>query len=367
MPLGLCDGSRPWLGPYTKEPCGEPNRLLIRTASNAYFPQLMSVISLPDRDETVKQAVDAAWEYLEAVEDLERAPVRAEESQGQAGPGRHQRRGGLRRDPGPARRRREGGEDGQARGAGNPDRQQGRDRRRPAGRRLLRAGAARDRLGHALDEADRAGRPGASAARSRRPGRLHALRGGGTRHRRRAGDRRPAGAAGPRNLLAAGRREQGRGRLPPVQGRRPSRTGSSGRTCIERGRQLEAGFECWQAEHQGTQREFSGLPYLMLHSFSHLLITAVALECGYPASSIRERIYALPEHRLRRPALHRHLRRRRDAGRPDPGRPTDPRAHPRAPWNSASSAPTTRSAPSTSRRTPTSGGSCTARPATAAC
>src|SRR5439155_457085 len=57
--LGHCDGSRPWLGPFTKEECGEPNRLLIRTASNAYFPQLMSVISLPDRDETVKQAVDA--------------------------------------------------------------------------------------------------------------------------------------------------------------------------------------------------------------------------------------------------------------------------------------------------------------------
>jgi len=33
---------------------------------------------------------------------------------------------------------------------------------------------------------------------------------------------------------------------------------------------------------------------MMLHSFSHLLITAVALECGYPASSIRERIYAVP-------------------------------------------------------------------------
>ena len=68
---GYCDGSRPWLGPYTKETCGEPNRLLIRTASNAYFPQLMSVISLPDRDETVKVAVDAAWEFLEEVEDLE--------------------------------------------------------------------------------------------------------------------------------------------------------------------------------------------------------------------------------------------------------------------------------------------------------
>ena len=64
-------GSRPWLGPYTKETCGEPNRLLIRTASNSYFPQLMSVVSLPDRDETVKQAIDAAWEFLEEVEDLQ--------------------------------------------------------------------------------------------------------------------------------------------------------------------------------------------------------------------------------------------------------------------------------------------------------
>ena len=43
--LGSCDGSRPWLGPYTKESCGEPSRLLIRSASNAYFPQPMSVIS----------------------------------------------------------------------------------------------------------------------------------------------------------------------------------------------------------------------------------------------------------------------------------------------------------------------------------
>jgi len=33
--LGHCDGYQPWLGPVTKEPCGEPNRLLIRTASNA--------------------------------------------------------------------------------------------------------------------------------------------------------------------------------------------------------------------------------------------------------------------------------------------------------------------------------------------
>src|ERR1700722_13623081 len=69
--LGLCDGARPWLGPFTKETCGEPSRLLIRSASNAYFPQLMSVISLPERDQTVKQTVDRVWSYLEGVGGIE--------------------------------------------------------------------------------------------------------------------------------------------------------------------------------------------------------------------------------------------------------------------------------------------------------
>ena len=58
--------------------------------------------------------------------------------------------------------------------------------------------------------------------------------------------------------------------------------------------QLAEGFEAWAAERQGSKRVFPGPAYLMLHSFSHLLITAVALGCGYPASSIRERIYAIP-------------------------------------------------------------------------
>src|SRR5262249_10725385 len=61
--LGLCDGSRPWLGPFTKEKCNEPNRLLVRTASNAYFPQILSVISLPEQDEAFAQAVNRVWEH----------------------------------------------------------------------------------------------------------------------------------------------------------------------------------------------------------------------------------------------------------------------------------------------------------------
>jgi hypothetical protein len=84
--LGHCDGSRPWLGAYAKETCGDINRLLIRTASNAYFPQLLSVISLPSRDEELVKAVDKVWEnFLQYVTDLEdlgrdrakKPPVRA--------------------------------------------------------------------------------------------------------------------------------------------------------------------------------------------------------------------------------------------------------------------------------------------------
>ena len=59
--LGRCNGNRPWLGNYAHESCQESSRLLIRTASNAYFPQLISAITLPDRNESLKEAVKAVW------------------------------------------------------------------------------------------------------------------------------------------------------------------------------------------------------------------------------------------------------------------------------------------------------------------
>lgn len=39
---------------------------------------------------------------------------------------------------------------------------------------------------------------------------------------------------------------------------------------------------------------FPGILYVMLHSFAHILIREFALECGYSAASVRERIYASP-------------------------------------------------------------------------
>ena len=54
-----------------------------------------------------------------------------------------------------------------------------------------------------------------------------------------------------------------------------------------------AGFESWQGQHPHSHRHFPELPYFLLHPLWHVLLTSVALECGYPASSIRERVYAL--------------------------------------------------------------------------
>ncbi|MBS2025997.1 MAG: DUF1998 domain-containing protein, partial [Deltaproteobacteria bacterium] len=60
-----------------------------------------------------------------------------------------------------------------------------------------------------------------------------------------------------------------------------------------RGRELDAGFRAWLAHRNlDPSTPWPGLPYVMLHSLSHLLITSVSLSCGYSASALRERVYA---------------------------------------------------------------------------
>ena len=60
----------------------------------------------------------------------------------------------------------------------------------------------------------------------------------------------------------------------------------------KRGDQLVEGFNAWCRAKGLRDARFPGLPYIMLHTLSHLLVTAVSLECGYAASAIRERVYA---------------------------------------------------------------------------
>lgn len=68
VPLGSCAGTRPWLGRNYREGCGQPCRLLIRTASNAYFPQVVSVLSIPDGGKVIQQVIAELWEDLQIVD-----------------------------------------------------------------------------------------------------------------------------------------------------------------------------------------------------------------------------------------------------------------------------------------------------------
>ena len=291
--LGYCDGARPWLGQYAREQCGEPNRLLIRTASNAYFPQQMTVISLPDRNEAVRQAVDAAWDFIEAIESIEELRYERKKVKVKAAL--------------------EGFSDEEVfadvqarRGTGGPPDKSVKQAE------LETLVASQEELGN--DRPD-----GVFFARALSRERwdkpwmekfervilVHRLREvmalvGFTRFEAAAPDIegeleievRRAALAREINWLPA---VENKGEGVFLQFKRDAIESWLRREDVEaRGRELTAGFDRWREDHRGTRRQFPGLPYVMLHSFSHLLITAVSLECGYPASSIRERIYAVP-------------------------------------------------------------------------
>ena len=56
--LGKCRGERPWLLDRDPEGCGDNLKLLTRTATNTYFPQVHTVISLPTEEDELSQLVD---------------------------------------------------------------------------------------------------------------------------------------------------------------------------------------------------------------------------------------------------------------------------------------------------------------------
>ena len=292
--LGRCDGWQPWLGPRIKEPCTEPNRLLVRTASNAFFPQTMSVISLPDRDEAMAKAVDQVWEHhLQYVEDVQelakeraRKPPVAEALEGLT--------------DADVIREIETRKQGKSFGLDKKVKQA----------EFETLSSASEEIGSDKPDGDFFARslprrhwdvPWMSAVE--RVVLVHRLREviatvGFTRFESSTTD-------------IEGELEMGVERapiardvtwLPAVENRGEGIFIQFGADAIEdwlrrpgvkrRGQQLDGGFERWKRDHHNSQRKPFGVPYVLLHSLSHLLIESVSLECGYPASSIRERIYS---------------------------------------------------------------------------
>lgn len=290
-PLGTCRGARPWLGRHSNEECNQPSRLLIRTASNAYFPQVVSVLSLPDRGTAVQTVVKELWEDLQIVEAstelafLKRRPRIAEklapftdeevlEAIREAKSGRSSERPVKQVEIEALLAVPEGfGDDVPV----DPD---------------FHARRLPERVWRRSNRSD-----GIAAVVQ-----LHRLREvvalvGFTRLEAVSPDvngeyesdvERAQLALEPKWFPAVENRGEGlfvQLRAEAVQTwlKRPAV-----KTRLD---SLSAGHARWAKERK-SKRPFPGGPYVLLHTLSHLLLQSLSMRCGYPTSSLRERIYA---------------------------------------------------------------------------
>ena len=292
--LGPCWGARPWLGAGAQEQCGIPSRLLIRTAANAYFAQALSALSLPEHGSKVQGAVQDVWDDLQIVDDagglafIKKKPKVATKLAGFSDDEVLEAIAALK-----------GGE------ADEP----------PV--KLVELDAllaAPEGYGedvpvdpdfHARqlpDVAWRDGWEGPTTAAVSRVVQLHRLREvlalvGFTRFEAITPDilgeyedevQRADLALDPAWYPAV----ENRGEGVFVELRSDLVLEWLERDAVkDRLRQLDAGFTRWTRERK-IERPFPGGPYVLLHTLAHLLLQSVAMRCGYPASSIRERIYA---------------------------------------------------------------------------
>ncbi len=63
---------------------------------------------------------------------------------------------------------------------------------------------------------------------------------------------------------------------------------------IARGDALMRGWDRWRMnQYYGDKLQFPRLAYYAIHGFSHALMNEIALDCGYPATALKERLYAI--------------------------------------------------------------------------
>ena len=293
--LGKCNGARPWLGPIPWEACDLPSRLLVRTASNAYFSQTMSVISLPDTDESLNKAVDQVWEtYLQYVDDLDDLKKERAKKPPVANALKDFSDAEVwvaietRRDP-------------NAGDSAKSVKQVEFETLVSCPEEMNYDRSQTDFVAHSLDRT-KWDQPWLKS-RIERVVLVHRLREviaqvGFTRFEPSAPDFEGELEVGVQRADLA---KEARW-LPAVENRGEGFFLQLNQAAVDewalkkavesRGLKLLAGFDKWKANHKNSGSPPERLlPFVLMHSLSHLLITAVSLECGYPASSIRERIY----------------------------------------------------------------------------
>lgn len=285
-----CSGHRPWLGQDAHEVCDERIRLLVRTASNSYFSQVVSALSIPEKGRELENAVKSVWDVLQAATEETLGAFLAIPKVDHAVKGYSNSevlaavediKAGTGVEPGP-----------------------------------LRTEEYIQFMNQPVESpGDLPGADDLFFARTHQP---------------QAGLPDKVGKIVLASKLREVRVQVGFTRLEPVtpdlQGEFDLQVESASlaltadwlpatevigegvfvaldeaavveweeREAVEeRGRELMAGYDAW-ARRMKDPPPFPGARFYMLHSLSHLLISAISLECGYAASAIRERIYCAP-------------------------------------------------------------------------
>ena len=282
-----CNGERPWLGREGKEECDERVRLLVRTASNSYFPQVMSALSVPDEGGELAEAVEREWKVLKAAtaetlpafrtipsvkialadyadaEVLAAVRARAEDRPLERKPLRTAEYEQFLAQPDEAPGDLAKAEELFFGRAYVPD-----DGLPPQVSTIV--------LAHKLREVRV--QVGFTRIEPVTPDLQGEFDLGVTSQR-----------LGLNRAWLPASEVRGEGvfvRLDEHAVREWERRAE----VIERGKALLSGYDAWAAGYE-TAPPFPGVRFYMLHSLAHLLVNAISLECGYSASAIRERIY----------------------------------------------------------------------------
>ena len=292
--LGPCSGRRPWLGPMAAERCQEPSRLLVRTATNAYFPQVVRVLSIPETMTPVDRAIDENWEHFKDEEDWSRSLLKQ----------------AARFNPAIRKLRSKFSDDGMLRAI----------EKRSAGAsedlsvKQLEINAfvnAPEGYGGGIPIDDNFHARKLPGTEWRKTGltdfvdrvvQLHRLREvsalvGFTRFEAAMPDINGEYDTDVTRAALDERRQW----FPAIENRGEGIFLSLDPEAVEewsnrpevkaRVRALRAGHRNWREQRKGRVPGFPGGAYVLLHTLSHLLMQSVAIRCGYPATAIRERIY----------------------------------------------------------------------------
>lgn len=292
--LGPCHGARPWLGRDVREACDRHLRLLVRTASNAYFPVTLTVLSLPS--ETEEDRLDR----LVAEHRADLAEVHSADDLVLAFKFNSRLRDAFEGIAPEAILAALGRMRGEAGGAGGPrlkPQELGVLAGPPLGERsdpeavLVTEPLPRERW-----DRERRHRAIERLTLVHRLRVVTALR-GFTRfdftNPDRDGELDPEVrvqelAREPKPYPAIAQHGEGlfllfdRGIVEGWREREEVRA---------RERALEAGFRRWAQERGREPEGFPGAVWIALHTLSHMLLAEIALEAGYPLASLKERVY----------------------------------------------------------------------------